>query len=109
MPIQVLKLRVRFIVEPDEDGSFHSYCPDLKGLHASGETEEEALRYARDAAEAYISSLLKHQDPIPVGMVQCSEEWPSLWHLFRAKARRWLLRQSRRSVVQEVTYCTTSA
>jgi len=68
MPIKVIKLRVTFVVERD-DANFHAYSPDLKGLHVDGASESEALENARDAAQAYISSLLKHKDPIPVGML----------------------------------------
>lgn len=60
--------QVEIIVEPDGE-EFHSYCPALKGLHACGETVDEALSNARDAATAYIESLIKHGDPIPVGVV----------------------------------------
>jgi len=56
--------RVRVVVEPDGEG-FHAYCPALKGLHAPGATEAEALANAGDAALAYIESLIKHGDPIP--------------------------------------------
>jgi predicted RNase H-like HicB family nuclease len=59
--------QVEIIVEPDGD-EYHSYCPALKGLHAGGETVDEALSNARDAATAYIESLIKHGDPIPVGV-----------------------------------------
>ena len=60
--------RVEIVVEPDDNG-FHAYCPALKGLHTCGDTEEEALSNASDAAEAYLRSLIKHGDPIPVGML----------------------------------------
>ena len=63
-----IEFQVEIIVEPDGD-EYHSYCPALKGLHACGETVEEALSNARDAATAYIESLIKHGDPIPVGVV----------------------------------------
>ncbi len=63
---------VEVIIEPDES-SFHAYCPALKGLHATGDTEEEALRNAEDAVKAYIRSLIKHGDPIPVGVNMQSE------------------------------------
>lgn len=101
MPIKVLKLRVRFVVEPDDEG-FYAYCPDLKGLHVGGATESEALENAKDAAEAYISSLLKHQDPIPVGMVESAHESLSqfLWQRIRD-----FFRPRRHSYVKEVTYC----
>jgi len=60
--------RIELIKEPAEDG-YHAYCPALKGLHTSGDTKEEALKNARYAAIAYIESLIKHNDPIPVGII----------------------------------------
>ena len=63
-----LEFRLVFVVEPDE-GEFHAFCPALKGLHTPGVTEQEALENAKDAAAAYILSLIKHGDPIPVGVV----------------------------------------
>jgi len=61
--------RIQVVIEPDE-GGFHAYCPALKGLHTCGETEQEALQNAKDAAIAYLQSLLKHGDPIPVGVIE---------------------------------------
>lgn len=62
-----IEFRIEVAVEPDEIG-FHAYCPALKGLHTYGDTEEEALQNAGDAAIAYLQSLMKHGDPIPVGI-----------------------------------------
>ncbi len=62
---RTITFRVDIIVEPDDDG-YHAYCPALKGLHVSGATMEEALQHARDAAVAYLRSLIKHGDPIPL-------------------------------------------
>lgn len=62
-----LEFRLDIVVEPDGDG-FHAYCPALKGLHTCGETQEEALQNAKDAAIAYLRSLIKHGDPIPIGI-----------------------------------------
>jgi predicted RNase H-like HicB family nuclease len=62
------KFRIEVVIEPDE-GGFHAFVPALKGLHTSGETQEEALQNAKDAAEAYLRSLIKHGDPIPVGVL----------------------------------------
>ena len=66
--VAVIGFKIEVVVEPDDSG-FHAYCPALKGLHTSGTTEKEALDNARDAAIAYLESLIKHGDPIPVGMV----------------------------------------
>lgn len=60
--------KVQVIIEPDGPG-FHAYCPALKGLHTCGETEEQALKNAKDAVSAYLQSLIKHGDPIPVGIL----------------------------------------
>lgn len=69
-------IEVDIRVEPDED-SFHAYCPALKGLHTCGDTEEEALNNAIDATIAYIHSLIKHGDSIPVGiMIEAEERAP---------------------------------
>jgi predicted RNase H-like HicB family nuclease len=72
-----LKTRLEFqlvvVVEPDE-AEFHAFCPALKGLHTAGSTEEEALQNARDAAAAYILSLIKHGDPIPLGVMDSKSE-----------------------------------
>jgi len=59
------------IIEPDGD-EFHAYCPGLKGLHTCGSTEEEALQNAKDAAVAYLVSLMKHGDPIPIGITSAT-------------------------------------
>ena len=63
-----IEFKIDIIIEPDDNG-FHAYCPALKGLHTSGDTREAALQNARDAAIAYIESLLKHNDPIQVGII----------------------------------------
>ena len=71
---------VSVVLERDGD-EFHAYCPALKGLHVSGTTEKEAISNAKDAACAYLESLIKHKDPIPVGVIiekQTMEEVPSL-------------------------------
>jgi predicted RNase H-like HicB family nuclease len=66
------------VVERDDD-RFHAYSPSLKGLHVQGNTEQEALQNALDAAEGYLLSLMNHGDPIPLGVdmahtTTCSSE-----------------------------------
>ena len=85
--LRTIKVTIRFIAERDE-GGFHVYCPELKGLHVDGKTEEEAFENAKVAAEAYIRSILKHNDPLPVGSQDSTE---SLWHIIKQRiaARFW--------------------
>ena len=66
-PRTVVRFSVNIVVEPDDDG-FHAFCPALKGLHVGGQTEQEALKNAVDGALLYLESLIRHGDPIPVGV-----------------------------------------
>jgi predicted RNase H-like HicB family nuclease len=66
---KTIVFQVDICIEPDEDG-FHAHCPALKGLHVCGETEAEAMEAAKDAVIAYVQSLIKHGDPIPLGTMQ---------------------------------------
>ena len=61
-----MQLSITIVVEPDGDG-FHAFAPGLKGLHTDGETADEALLHAVDAVRAYLESLAKHREPLPVG------------------------------------------
>ena len=54
------------ILEREEDGGYHAFCPVLKGCHTQGDTLEEALANAREAIEAYLESLQKHGEAVPV-------------------------------------------
>ena len=66
--MRTYRFSVLIRVEPDGE-QFYAYCPALKGLHTCGETREEATQNAINAATAYLESLIKHGDPIPVGVL----------------------------------------
>lgn len=73
---RIIGFRVGVVVEPDDVG-FHAYCPALKGLHTCGDTEQEALQNAKDAAIAYLRTSIKYGDPIPVGILIHEEDGQS--------------------------------
>lgn len=50
-------MRYTVILEPEEEGGFHIWCPALKGCHSQGDTEEEALGNIQEAIAAYLESL----------------------------------------------------
>ncbi|TAK28642.1 MAG: type II toxin-antitoxin system HicB family antitoxin [Chloroflexota bacterium] len=54
------------ILEREESGGYHAYCPSLKGCHTQGDTLDEALTNIREAMQAYVESLKKHGEPVPV-------------------------------------------
>ena len=70
---KMLKIKITVQVEKDGD-SFYAYCPGLKGLHVDGATEDEAINNAVEAAGLYVSSMMRHNDPLPIGAGFSAEE-----------------------------------
>lgn len=58
-------MKLRVVIEQDEDGVFVAECPSLPGCVSQGKTRAEALANIKDAANGYIESLKKHREPIP--------------------------------------------
>lgn len=44
------------LMEAEEEGGFHVWCPALRGCHSQGETQEEALENIREAIAVYLES-----------------------------------------------------
>ncbi len=44
------------ILESEEQGGYHIYCPILKGCHSYGDTREEALKNIKEAIELWLES-----------------------------------------------------
>lgn len=53
------------ILEKEEDGGYHAFCPILKGCHSQGDTFEEAIYNITEAIELYLESLMADNLPIP--------------------------------------------
>ncbi len=60
------KLHFAVILEREEDGGFHAFCPALKGCHTQGDNLEEALSNVKESIEAYLGSLRKSGEAVPV-------------------------------------------
>jgi len=52
-------LRFNIILDPDEDGGFSVTVPALDGCFTQGETEEEAIKNAKEAILCYLEGLEK--------------------------------------------------
>lgn len=59
------KFVYQVVLSPDEGGGFDAVVPDLPGCFSFGDTREEAIAMAADAAKTYVASLMLHGDPIP--------------------------------------------
>jgi antitoxin HicB len=62
------------LFEPAEEGGFVVSCPVFPGLVTEGDTLEEARRMAQEAICAYIESLHKDGQPIPIDRPPFKEE-----------------------------------
>lgn len=58
-------MKLRVLLEQDEDGVFVATCPALPGCISQGETRQAALANIQDAIAGYLESLRKHGEPIP--------------------------------------------
>jgi predicted RNase H-like HicB family nuclease len=58
-------MKYRVTIVQDEDGMFVAEVPSLPGCVSQGKTREDAMRNVREAIEAYLESLRKHNEPIP--------------------------------------------
>lgn len=53
------------IIEREDDGSYHAFCPALPGCHSQGDTYEEIVQNITEAAGLYIESLKAHGEQVP--------------------------------------------
>jgi predicted RNase H-like HicB family nuclease len=56
---------VEFVFEPQDEGGYSVYAPDLPGLHTEGDTLEEAVANAEEALTLYVEGL--REDGLSVG------------------------------------------
>ncbi len=57
--------RYTVILEREEEGGCHVFCPTLPGCHTQSVTTEEEVRNIREAIELYIESLVEDGLPVP--------------------------------------------
>ena len=58
-------MKVRILIEQDEDGIFVAECPSLPGCVSQGKTRREAVENIQDTIRGYLESLRRHNEPIP--------------------------------------------
>lgn len=56
--------RYTIIIEKSE-GNYSAYCPDLPGVVAAGETEEETVELMIEAIDFHLEGLKEENLPIP--------------------------------------------
>jgi predicted RNase H-like HicB family nuclease len=48
---------IELVFEPQEEGGFHVYAPDLCGLHTQGDDMDDAMANANEAVALYAEGL----------------------------------------------------
>jgi predicted RNase H-like HicB family nuclease len=61
---------IEFVFEPQDEGGYYVYAPDLPGLHTQGDDLEEAVENAGEALALYIDGLHDDGLPLPTGVVR---------------------------------------
>lgn len=61
---------IEFIFEPQDEGGYHVYAPELPGLHTQGDNLEEATESAREALALYIEGLREDGRSLEMGIVR---------------------------------------
>ncbi|MGH2864147.1 MAG: type II toxin-antitoxin system HicB family antitoxin [Solirubrobacteraceae bacterium] len=61
---------IEFVFEPQEDGGYHVYAPDLPGLHTQGDTLDEATANAEEALTLYVEGLREEGRPIDARVIR---------------------------------------
>jgi predicted RNase H-like HicB family nuclease len=61
---------VEFVCEPQDEGGYHVYAPELPGLHTQGDSLDEATENAREALALYVDGLREDGRPLEMGIVR---------------------------------------
>lgn len=61
---------IEVVFEPQDEGGYHVYAPDLPGLHSQGDTLEEAVQNAQEALTLYVEGLREDGHPLAFGVVR---------------------------------------
>jgi predicted RNase H-like HicB family nuclease len=64
------KLEIEFVFEPQEEGGYYVYAPDLPGLHTQGDDLDQATENAREALALYIEGLREEGRTFNTGIVR---------------------------------------
>jgi predicted RNase H-like HicB family nuclease len=68
---------VEFVFEPQEDGGYHVYAPELPGLHTQGDSLDAATENAREALALYVEGLREDGRPLDMGVIRRSLPLPA--------------------------------
>ncbi len=61
---------IELVFEPQDEGGYHVYAPDLPGLHTQGDDLDDAMANANEAVALYVEGLREDDEPLDMGVVR---------------------------------------
>jgi predicted RNase H-like HicB family nuclease len=61
---------IEFVFEPQDEGGYHVYAPELPGLHTQGEDLEDAIENAEEALALYVEGLREEGESLEFGVIR---------------------------------------
>lgn len=65
-----IEQEIEFVLEPQDEGGYHVYSPDLPGLHTQGADMDEAMTNANEAVALYVDGLREDGTSLDMGIVR---------------------------------------
>src|SRR3954449_5432515 len=68
---------IEFVFEPQDEGGYHLYAPELPRLHTQGDSLDDATENARKALELYVEGLREEGRSLDTGVVRRKPPLPA--------------------------------
>lgn len=65
---------IELVFEPQDEGGYHVYAPDLPGLHTQGDDVDDAMA---NASPLYVEGLREDGEPLDSGVIRRSIPLPA--------------------------------
>jgi predicted RNase H-like HicB family nuclease len=65
-----IEREIELVFEPQDEGGFHVYAPDLPGLHTQGEDLDDAMVNATEAVTLYVEGLREDGESLDSGVIR---------------------------------------
>lgn len=61
---------IELVFEPEDDGGYHVYAPELPGLHTQGADFDDAIANAEEALALYVEGLREEGQTLEFGVIR---------------------------------------
>ena len=61
---------IELVFEPQDEGGYHVYAPELPGLHTQGDNLEDAVANAEEALALYVEGLREDGESLEFGVIR---------------------------------------